>query len=447
MAMGTRRMRQRQEQLWYGGELPTAPGHPFYKRLNEVLDNAKFDRFCEKSCAGFYHRELGRPSLPPGQYFRIMMIGFFEGLESERGIAWRLADSLTRRLIHAATHQRIFSFVLEQLAQAGLVKGKTIGVDSTTLEANAAMKSIVRRDTGESYSKYLQRLAEAEGIDPKDAAAVQRMDRKRKKKMSNEDWQSPSDAEAEITRLKDGRTALAYKVENAVDMETGAIVAVTTHSGAAADTQTVCETVVEAGVAIAGLTAMATAGQEYEVNAQGLEEVVADKGYHGNEALVGLRDLEVRTYVAEPERGERNWEGKPAEKAAVYANRRRVAGPRGKRMQKRRGGKVERNFAHQFDTGGMDRLWVRGRDNAHKKFLLQAAACNLALLMRSLYGSGKPKAFHDRKKEEIFAVFAFMAAISAVEQLLEPQSTHHISRRPSFPQCRSRYSNHRCARK
>src|SRR5438552_11603446 len=217
MAMGTRKKRERQEALWYGGELPTAPGHPFYKRLNEGLDKAKFDRFCEKSCAGFYHQKLGRPSLPPGQYFRIMMIGFFEGLDSERGIAWRLADSLTlrqflsigldektpdhvtisrtRRLIDAETHQGIFSWVLERLAQAGLIKGKTIGVDSTTLEANAAMKSIVRRDTGESYMAYLKRLAEPEGIETPDAAALLRMDRKGKKKTSNEDWKSSSDEE------------------------------------------------------------------------------------------------------------------------------------------------------------------------------------------------------------------------------------------------------------
>ena len=233
MAMGTRKMRERQEELWYGGELPKAPGHPFYKRLNEVLDEAKFDSFCETACAGFYHNRLGRPSLPPGQYFRVMMIGFFEGLDSERGIAWRLADSLTlrqflsigldertpdhvtisrtRRLIDGETHQRIFTWMLEQLAQAGLIKGKTIGVDSTTLEANAAMKSIVRRDTGESYMTYLKRLAEAEGIEAQGAAALLRMDRKRKKKSSNEDWKSPSDEEAEITKLKDGRTALAYK--------------------------------------------------------------------------------------------------------------------------------------------------------------------------------------------------------------------------------------------
>jgi transposase len=218
MAMGTKKKRQRQEALWYGGELPTAPGHPFYQRLSEVLEEADFDPYCETSCASLYHQKLGRPSLPPGQYFRVMMIGFFEGLDSERGIAWRLADSLTlrqflsigldektpdhvtisrtRRLIDAEKHQRVFSWVLERLAQAGLIKGKTIGVDSTTLEANAAMKSIVRRDSGESYMAYLKRLAEAEGIDAKDAAALLRMDRKRKKKTSNEDWNSPSDEDA-----------------------------------------------------------------------------------------------------------------------------------------------------------------------------------------------------------------------------------------------------------
>src|ERR1043166_1983498 len=235
MAMGTRKNRQRQENLWYGGELATAPGHPFYTRLNEVLDAARGDSFFETQGARVYHQKVGRLSLPPGQYFRVMMIGFFEGLDSERGIAWRLADSLTlrqflaigldestpdhvtisrtRRLIDAETHYRIFSWVLERLALSGLIKGKTIGVDSTTLEANAAMKSIVRRDTGESYMEYLKRLAEAEGIQAKDAAALLRMDRKRKKKTSNEDWKNPVDEEAEITKLKDGRTALAYKAE------------------------------------------------------------------------------------------------------------------------------------------------------------------------------------------------------------------------------------------
>jgi transposase len=270
----------------------------------------------------------------PGLYFRIMMIGFFEGLDSERGIAWRLADSLTlrqflfigldentpdhvtisrtRRLIDGETHQRIFTWVLERLAESGLIKGKTIGVDSTTLEANAAMKSIVRRDTGESYNGYLQRLAEAEGVDGKDAAALRRMDRKRKKKTSNEDWESPSDGEAEITKLKDGRTALVYKAENAVDMETGAIVAVTSHGGATADTATVEATVLEAGAAVAELITAELPKGQYQLHPGGVEEVVADKGYHSNEVVVGLSELEVRTYIAEPDRGARHSGGNEA---------------------------------------------------------------------------------------------------------------------------------------
>jgi transposase len=433
MAMGTRKKRERQEDLWYGGELATAPGHPFYKRLNEILDNAKFDAFCEANCARFYHKTLGRRSLPPGQYFRVMMIGFFEGLDSERGIAWRLADSLTlrqflsigldentpdhvtisrtRRLLDGETHQRTFTWVLEQLAQGGLIKGKTIGVDSTTLEANAAMKSIVRRDTGESYMAYLKRLAEAEGIEAKDAAALLRMDRRRKKKTSNEDWESPSDGDAEITKLKDGRTALAYKAENAVDMETGAIVAVTTHGGAAADTETVQETVIDAAIAVAELIDEKTLEGKYEVHPDGVQEVVADKGYHSNDVVLGLAEMEVRTYIAEPDRGTRNWDGKAAEKAAVYGNRRRIQGERGRGLQRQRGEKIERNFAHQFDTGGLDRLYVRGKENARKKFLIQAAACNLALLMRSTYGSGKPRAAHDAAIEAILTILAVMRAL------------------------------------
>jgi transposase len=464
MAMGTRKSRERQEALWYGGELPAAPGHPFYKRLNDILEKAGFDRFCEKSCAGFYHAKLGRPSLPPGLYFRIMMIGFFEGIDSERGIAWRVADSLTlrrflsigldentpdhvtisrtRRLLSAETHQRIFTWVLERLAQGGLIRGKTIGVDSTTLEANAAMKSIVRRDTGESYSGYLQRLADAEGIDAQDAAALRRMDRKRRKKMSNDVWENPNDPEAEITRLKDGRTALAFKAENAVDMETGAIVAVTTHGGAAADTATVETTVVEAAEAVAGLIAEPTPQGEYKVDNNGLQEVVADKGYHSNEVMRTLAELKLRTYIAEPERGPRKWQGKAAEREAVYANRRRIDGTRGRRLQRQRGERVERNFAHQFDSGGMDRLYVRGIGNVHKKLLLQAAACNLALLLRSFYGTGKPRAAHDRVIEAVFALLAFM---NAIEGFWPTRSAHHAGLRGHFHRPRRRRSFNRPA--
>jgi transposase len=281
MAMGTRRQRRRQEELWYRRDLAEAPGHPFYRRLNEVLDEAGFDEFCEARCREFYHEKLGRPSLAPGIYFRVMLIGFFEGIESERGIAWRVADSLclreflrigldegtpdhvtisrTRRLLDEATHQEVFGWVLRQVTRAGLLKGKTIGIDATTLEANAAMKSIVRRDTEENYTEYLKRLAEAAGVQASDEAALRRMDRRRKKKGSNAEWVNPHDPEAEITRMKDGRTALAYKAEHAVDMETGAIVAVTTHGGAVGDTTSVGETLPAAGEAVAEQIAEPTA--------------------------------------------------------------------------------------------------------------------------------------------------------------------------------------------
>lgn len=256
------------------------------------------------------------------------------------------------------------------------------------------------------------------------------MDRKRKKKTCNEDWVSPSDSEAEITKLKDGARRWHTKRRMRWIWETGAIVAVTTHGGAAADTATVQETVVEAGVAVAELISETTPEGNYEVHPDGVQEVVADKGYHSNDVARGFAEMEVRTYIAEPERGERNWNGKAAEKQAVYANRRRVRGAYGKRLQRRRGEKIERNFAHQFDTGGMDRLWVRGIENVHKKLLIQAAACNLALLMRSMYGAGKPRAAHDDLAKAVFAILAFMGAI---ERLSSSASAHpsHFRLRPT----------------
>jgi len=260
------------------------------------------------------------------------------------------------------------------------------------------MRSIVRRDTQESYTEYLQRSAEAEGVDAQDAAALRRMDRRRAKRMSNEEWVNPHDEQAEIARLKDGRTALAYKTEQAVDMATGAIVAVTTHGGAQADTESILETVPEAGAAVAEQII------ENAVNFEGVQEVVADKGYHSNAGVRTVMEWGLRSYIAEPERGVRNWDGRQAEQAAVNGNRRRIRAQRGKRLQAGRGERLERNFAHQFDTGGLERLYVRGWRNVHKKLLIQAAACNLALLMRALYGAGKPRAAHDRRVQLIFAI-------------------------------------------
>ena len=276
MAMGTRKHRQRQEQLWIThAELATGPGHPFYTRLNELLDQEKFDEFAEAKCAQFYANKNGRPSLPPGTYFRLLLIGYFEGIDSERGIAWRAADSLglrqflrigldedtpdhstisrTRRLMDVETHRNVFLWVWGVLADRGLLKGKTVGVDATTLEANAAMRSIVRRDSGASYEEFLTELAKQSGIETPSREDLARVDRKRKKKTSNEDWMSPSDPDARIAKMKDGTTHLAHKAEHAVDMETGAVIAVTLQAADQGDTTTIKETLAETAETVAHL--------------------------------------------------------------------------------------------------------------------------------------------------------------------------------------------------
>ncbi|HUI77826.1 MAG TPA: transposase, partial [Bryobacteraceae bacterium] len=409
--MGRKRAREQSEKLFYATEQTEAPGHPFYEELNRVLEGAKFDAFCEAECVKFYHAKLGRPSLAPGVYFRTLLIGFFEGIGSERGIAWRVADSLslrrflrygldeatpdhvtisrTRRLIDEQTHRAVFTLVLGEVAKRGLLKGKTIGIDATSLEANAAMKSIVRRDTGESYMEYLRRLATETGLDASDEE-LRRADRKRKKKGSNEEWESPHDPDAEVTKMKDGTTHLAYKAEQAVDLDTGAIVAITTHGGATGDTTSIQTTLPEAGLAIANQIDTPTAKGAYPVHPEGLQEVVTDKGYHSDASLQNMALAGVRSYVPAPQQA-RNWDGKPEEKAAFLANQRRVAGNRGKRLLRRRGELLERPFAHQYETGGLRRVHVRGLKEVAKRVLLQAVAYNLALILRSIMKSGTPR--------------------------------------------------------
>jgi transposase len=435
MAMGEGRGRQKQEEMFYASEVARAPGHPFYEALSGVLKQAGFDELCESRCRKFYHQKLGRPSLAPGVYFRLMLIGFFEGIGSERGIGWRVADSLslrkflnygleeatpdhvtisrTRRLLDEETHQAVFTFVLTEVARRGLLKGKTIGIDATTLEANAAMRSIVRRDTGESYLEYLRKLAKEAGIDPNDDDAVRRMDRKRKKKTANEEWVNPHDPDAEVTKMKDGTTHLAYKAEQAVDLETGAIVAVTTHGGATGDTESILETLPDAGVAVAGQILTPMAQGKYGVSPEGLMEVVTDKGYHSGPGLVQMREWGVRTYISVPKQPRRKWENKADQQAAFYANQRRVEGERGKSLLRKRGEYLERPFAHQYETGGLRRMHVRGRGNVAKRVVLQAAAFNLALILRSMTKAGTPRGLADLRRRLFDAFCRILTALEA----------------------------------
>ena len=405
MAMGTRRKRERQQDLWIAtSDVVETPGNAFYDRLNQILDAHKFDGKVEQLCRKFYKNSpYGRPSMAPGVYFRTLLIGYFEGLDSERGIAWRTADSLslrkflgyaldeatpdhstisrTRRLYWLETHKAVFRWVLKILTEEGLISGRTISIDATTLEANAALKSIVRRDNGQSYNEYLQELGKAAGMENPTREQLARLDRKRKKKGSNQEWKSPSDPDARITKMKDGSTHLAHKAEHAVDLTSGALLAVTLQPANAGDTTTIHQTLEVAQAAAR------------EVNEQEVEEVVADKGYHSGAVLTELNAQEVRSYIPEPERGRRNWqgEGKAEEQKQTYANRRRVGGERNKRLQKLRSELTERSFAHLYETGGMRRVHLRGRDNILKRLLVHGAAFNLSLILRKTLGVGKPR--------------------------------------------------------
>jgi transposase len=408
MSMGKRK-RERQPTMWVATtHLPRAASHPFYRRLNELLAAHGFDDFVEAECVGFYAETMGRPGLPPGIYFRLLLIGYFEGIDAERGIAWRAADSFalrdflglelteeppdhstisrTRRLIALEIHHAVFTWVLQCLGTAGLVKGKTIGVDATTLEANAALKSIVRRDTGEGYEEFLTRLAKASGIGTPTRADLARLDRRRKKKGSNDEWTHPHDPDAKITKMKDGRTHLAHKAEHAVDLETGAIVGITIQDADHGDTTTIHQTL---GDAAENLDAVATVSDEPVAI---IDEVVADKGYHSRAAVHDLETMEIRTYISEPERGRQSWTGHTAERDAVYANRRRIRGARGRRLLRRRGELLERPCAHLYETGGLRRVHVRGHENVLKRLLVHASGFNLGLAMRTLFGIGTPRA-------------------------------------------------------
>jgi transposase len=453
MAMGRRKKRVRQEGLWTPtAALPVSASHPFYQRLNQILDEKKFDEYVEAICEQFYADEVGRPGLSPGIYFRLLMVGYFEGIDSERGIAWRASDSLsirsfvrialdesvpdhstisrTRRLMDVETHQAVFQWVLVVLAEKKLLKGATIGVDATTLEANAALRSIVRRDTGERYEEFLTRLAKESGIETPTREQIAKLDRKRTKKGNNDDWKHPHDPDARITKMKDGRTHLAHKAEHAVDMETGAIVAVTLHGADEGDTKTIQETVAEAGERIPSIVADTDHGEEVkQVSAEGPREVVTDKGYHSRAVVSELTGWGVRTYCSEPNRGRQKWQDLRTEQAAVYANRRRIRGERGRRLLRQRGEKLERWNQHLYDRGGMRRVHLRGRENILKRLVVHSGAANLGLLMRKLFGKGTPRGLQGRCRS-LFSGVAHVCRLLTALTWIVSKFSHRLAPQP-----------------
>jgi transposase len=395
---------EQQADLWaVTTDLPQSPGHAFYDKLNALLAEAGFDRYAEDLCRPYYADGQGRDSIPPGIYFRMLFVGYFEGLDSQRGIAWRCSDSLSLRAFlglplteptpdHSSltrirqrlpldVHERVFLHVLQVAQDKKLLRGKTVAIDSTTLEANAAMRGIVRKDTGEDYKEYLKRLMAEQGIEDPTDEDIRRFDKKRKKKASNKEWQSPTDPDSRIAKMKDGTTHLAYKAEHTVDLDSEFVLAARVCTADQSDPSTLVGSVLLAQVNLV------MAGSEQEV-----EEAVADKGYHKAETLADCEGWSTRTYIPEPKGRDYDWEDKPeAWRKATEANRRRTKGARSKRLQKKRSELVERSFAHVCETGGGRRTWLRGLTEVTKRYVVQVAAHNLALLMRKLFGMGKPR--------------------------------------------------------
>jgi transposase len=440
MAMG-RRKAERQESLFVTtAQLRRSQGHPFYRALNALLAEANFDRWIEGRCLPYYEQveKRGQRSIPPGIYFRMLLVGYFEDIDSQRGIAWRCADSLslreflglplnesspdhstlslTRRRLPPEVFTEVFQFVLKIATEKKLLSGKTVGVDSTTLEADAAMKSIIRRDTGEGWKAYVTRLMQEEGViaaaeEPSDEE-IRRFDKNRKdKKVSNDEWVSPTDPDAKITRMKDGTTHLAYKAEHVVDLDSDLILAAEIRPATDADQQTLVDSVLQAE------ENLQSAGGE---NSR-IEEVAADKGYHSVETLELCQSLGLRTYIPEPQRQtDWTWTDKPPEhQRAVLGNRRRVRRKKGKQLQRLRSERCERSFAHVCETGGMRRSWLGGLTEVAKRYQIAAAAHNLGRLLWKLLGVGKPRSLQGCGRMLAALAAIVIALLRMVHKLLD----------------------------
>lgn len=435
MALGKRKTEQQQALFVPADCLPRSPGHVFYKKLNGLLAEAGFDPWVEEICAVFYADGKGREGIPPGTYFRMLLVGYFEGIGSQRGIAWRCSDSLSireflgipvnkespdhsslsviRERLSLEVHSRVFNWILQLAKDKKLLNGKTVAVDSTTLEANAAMKSIIRRESGEDWKEYVTHLMQEEGVveagtTPSDEE-IRRYDKQRKNKtVSNDEWVSPTDPDSRIARMKDGTTHLAYKAEHVIDLDTGVLLAAEVYHADQSDPQTLEDSLHQAQIN------QESAGSEEEIR-----DVAADKGYHSAKTIGTLDEhTTYRTYIPEPRRKDkRRWTDKPSgQRAAVYANRRRVRGERGKRLQRLRSEFVERSFAHVCETGGARRTWLHGIEKVRKRYLLAAAAHNLGCLMRSLFQMGTPRglqAFVDLVSSLHFAIMMLYAVLMA----------------------------------
>jgi len=442
MAMGSRGGPRQQEMFVPTAKLPSTPRHVFYERLNSLLAEHDFDAHLEALCKPFYD-QAGRKSIPPGVYFRMLLVGYFEGLDSQRGIAWRCADSLSlkqflgfqltdstpdhssltriRNRLPLEIHEQVFAIVLAIVQESLLVTGTFVGVDSTFIEANAAMKSIVRRDSGDDWKTYLKTLmieaGEIEKDDDPSDEELRKFDRKRKdKKVSNKEWSSPVDPDARIVKMQlliaplgwsVGRTHLGYKVEHVVDLDTEVILHAGVYSGDEADTKTLLPSVIAAQT-------NCTEASIHSGHPPGeIGAAVADAGYFKQELLSELQDEGFLSYIAEPDyKGEPN--SKSPHASARKFNRIRNRGAYGRQLQRLRSERVERSFAHTCESGAARRSWLRGLDKIRKRYTIHAAARNLGTLLRKLIGVGTPRELTEHWKRFQAQVEAWWAAFLAL---------------------------------
>lgn len=442
MAIGKRK-KPKQQPLWIAhSDLAPRGGNPFYTRLNRLFDDDGFDAWLERECVPYFS-EGGRPSIPPGVYFRMLFIGYLEGFPSERAIAWHCCDRMSLReflgyQLHEKTpdhssftvwrqrlplelYNAVFQRILCLVHRHGLIDAYATGVDSTTLEANASLRRLARKDTGASYKEYVKELMREAGEDPSDPAAFVRFDKKRKdKKLSNREWQSETDPDARIARMKNGTTHLAYKSEHAVDLVTGAMLGVMIYPADQGDTACIEVTLATAE------DNLATLGDKPPE----LLCAVTDKGYHQAELIKNLNaDKGITTYIPERHSEQRRrWHGDAEACREFHGNRRRTRGKEGKRLGRLRSELVERSFAMFKRSGNLGRLTLRGLENVNKRYLIHAAAYNLGLVMRAIFGQGTPKGMADALGRLIFGLFSLLMAIFAQ---LKPQSSPQLSQQPA----------------
>ena len=418
-----------QPEFWIAADqVVGAAGSGFYAKLEETLESFGFAAKVRALCASAYDQSgVGRPGIDPVVYLKMIMVGFFEDLPSERAIAARCADSMSiraflnyeldektpdhssftviRQRLSLDVYERIFNLALQALREHGLLRGKNLGIDSSVIEANASLRALVHRNTEEQYWDYVKRLAAESGIDPDDAAAVRKFDRHRPGKGSNQEWVNPNDPDAKIGRTKDGATDMIYKPEAVVDLDTGAIVQAQVHPGDQVDHKEMATRVLEAQQNI-----NQAAGEKLDTLT--VNTVTSDKGYYAVTELQALQQEDIRTVIADPIDNRRLDKLETDQKKAVQAARRSVKSKSGKDLLRRRGMHIERSFAHILDCGGMRRTTLRGWENLNKRFKLAAAFYNLSQLMRKLFGIGTPKQLAARGRL-LFLQFTYLLAVIA----------------------------------